>query len=336
MAEEYGVRLKVTADTADAEKSMDELLDRKARRVQDAAGAGGESAAAGGVSADSARRAGRAAGREFERAVSGGAAGKAIGRALAGFALHQGLGAAFSFARTPGADNTGVNRAQSAVSGALQFGTAGAMLGGPVGAAVGAALGGAFGLAQQLANERKERRETRVGMWQTAWQNNEGLLSGFGAEAQRRLLDRQGSRQARIEWLTANRKDVQARQVEARDRLAAFSGDRTSTEYTYLQGEFQRLSALSNRAVYDEMQERMSPLHDPYTASEFSDAFSRRGLTVGPAVDVASANGKVVDQQARMVDLLQRLVDASNAGAAANGERLTSALRDIFETTALQ
>ena len=57
MAEEYGVRLKVTADAADAEKSMDELLDRKARRVQDATGAGGESAAAGGVSADSARRA---------------------------------------------------------------------------------------------------------------------------------------------------------------------------------------------------------------------------------------------------------------------------------------
>ena len=44
MAEEYGVRLKVTADTAEAEKSMDQLLDRKARRVQDATGAGGESA----------------------------------------------------------------------------------------------------------------------------------------------------------------------------------------------------------------------------------------------------------------------------------------------------
>ena len=35
MAEEYGVKLKVTADTAEAEASMDKLLDRKARRVQE-------------------------------------------------------------------------------------------------------------------------------------------------------------------------------------------------------------------------------------------------------------------------------------------------------------
>ena len=33
MAEEYGVRLKVTADTAEAEKSMDQLLDRKIGRA---------------------------------------------------------------------------------------------------------------------------------------------------------------------------------------------------------------------------------------------------------------------------------------------------------------
>ena len=336
MAEEYGVKLKVTADTAEAEASMDQLLDRKARRVQDATGAGGESAAPGGVSADSAKKAGRAAGQEFERTVSGGGAGKAIGKALAGFALHQGLGAAFAFARTPGADNTSVSRAQSTLSGALQFGTAGAMMGGPAGAVIGAALGGAFGLAQQLARERQERRETRVGMWQTEWQTDEGLLAGFGAEAQRRLLGWQGSREARIEWLTANRQDLQARQRAAHDRLAAFSGDKTSTEYTYLQGEFQRLSTLYSRAVYDEYQERMSPLYDPYTASEFSDAFSRRGLTVGPSVDVASANGKVIELQERMVDLLQRIVDTSNAGAAANSERLSAVLRDIFETTGLQ
>ena len=37
-----------------------------------------------------------------------------------------------------------------------------------------------------------------------------------------------------------------------------------------------------------------------------------------------------------MVYLLQRIVDTSNAGAAANGERLGAVLRDIFETTGLQ
>ena len=157
-----------------------------------------------------------------------------------------------------------------------------------------------------------------------------------GAEAQKRLLGWQGSREARIEWLTSNRRDLQARQKESADRLAAFSGDQTSTAYTYLQGEYQRLSTLYNRALYDEDLERMSPLYDPYTASEFSDAFSRRGLTVGPSVDVASANGKVIELQERMVDLLQRIVDASNAGAAANGERLDAVLRDIVETTGLQ
>lgn len=37
-----------------------------------------------------------------------------------------------------------------------------------------------------------------------------------------------------------------------------------------------------------------------------------------------------------MVSLLQRLVDMSNSGAAANGERLGEALREIVAATALR
>ena len=337
MAEEYGVRLKVSADTEEARQQMDELLDRKAQRVQDATGTGtSQPQSVVGVSVDGARRAGRAAGQEFEKTVSKGPTGAMIGKALAGFVLHQGIGTALSLARTVGGDNTNLNRAQASISGAIQYGTMGAMVGGPWGAVIGGALGAGAGLFGAYGKEREDRQNTRVGMWQNAWQNSEGVLAGFGAMAQQRLLGWQGSRENRIEWLATNRQDLQARQRKAADDLSSFSGDKTSTRYAYLQGEYQRLSSQYNQALSAEMTERMKPLYDPYGASDFSDAFSRRGLNVGASVDIQSANEKIIDQQAQMVSLLQRLVDMSNSGAAANGERLGEALREIVAATALR
>lgn len=346
--EEYGVRLKVTADTADAKEKLDELIDEKSRRVQDAVqaldGGGARPArpaspsapASSGAADPGLRRSGRDFGKGFSEEVARGAAGKAIGKAFAGFVLHQGIGTAFSFARTAGGDNLAVDRAQSLASGALQFGTMGAMMGGPVGAAVGALVGGISGLASQLGREREQRQQTRMGMWQTVYQGNQQTLSGLGAIAQRRLLDWQGSRENRIDWLAHNREDLRARRNDASRRLADFGGDTSSAEYQVLQGEFQRLNGQYNAALSEEMQERMTPLRELYDAGDFADALSKRGLSVGPTVDVGSANEKVIEQQEKMVGLLQKIVDQANAGAGSTGAGLNGILHDIIDQTVLR
>lgn len=338
MADEYGIKLKVTADTADAQKELDRLLEAKSKRVQEAAaaaaGGGAASSSPSGGSSDAGRKAGVAAAQEFNRAASagsrktgrdiakgfgdeaaGGAAGRAIGKAVAGFAMQQIVGTAFASARTPGGDNTNVDRAQSAVSGALQYGTMGAMLGGPWGAAIGALVGGVSGLAGQLAAERQQRQEVRNG-YRMQWnQANESTLAGWGSMAKSRLLDWQGSREGRLEWLAENRMDTARAVNAAQAKMESVAGmDKTSNEFVRAQQDLSRAMAAYQTAVNDEAQERMRPLYDPYSVGDFGDSMGARGLFVGPQVDVAGANDKVIEQQTRMVDLLQKLVDLSNQG----------------------
>ena len=336
MADEYGIRLKVTADTADARKEIDSLLEAKSRRVQEAAAAATGGAApspgAGGASGSSgrdwevqilrvgnetkkaAKEAGRAQSQTFTKEVKDANLGGLIGKAAAGFIVHQVAGTAFSLARTAGADNTGVDRAQGAFMGA----GAGALMGarfGPWGAAIGAAVGGVSGLVNQLAGERQQRQEVQNG-YRMQWnQANESTLTGWGNMAKSRLLDWQGSRAGRLEWLEGNRMSTARALNAAQAKMDSVAGmDKTSNEFVKAQQDLSRAMTAYQTAVNDEAQERMKPLYDPYSVGDFGDSMGSKGLFVGPQVDVAGANDKVIEQQTRMVDLLQKLVDLSNQG----------------------
>ena len=342
-AEEYGVRLKVSADTEEARRELDSLLEEKSRRVKEAAaaasgasGSGGGSARTVEITADTVRIDGgpESAGarvprdRQSQRADSdpGGISGRAVAKALAGFALHQGMQSAFAWARTPGADNTNVDRAQGAISGAVQFGTMGAMVGGPWGAAVGALVGGVSGLVQKLGEERQRREQAYQGMNDAARGANEGLLGQLGAEAQRRLLAGMGGEE-RSAWLTSQRNDLQRKMDEARARFAAVAGgDPESEEYRYRQAEWHRLVGAYGQSLLAENVDRLGDAATPWRSGDFADSFQRRGMTVGPQVDLSAANSGIVEQQTRMVDLLQKLVDLANAGAGRGGENLDAAL----------
>ena len=336
MAEEYGIRLKVTADTADAQKELDKLLEAKSRRVQEAAAAatggaapgssGGASGASGrgdwevqilrvGTEAKkAAKEAGRVQAQNFTREVKDANIGGLIGKAAAGFILHQAASTAFSFARTAGGDNSGVDTAEGVFMGA----GAGALMGakfGPWGAAIGALVGGVSALAGQAAAERQQRQEVANG-YRMQWnQSNESTLTGWGETAKARLLDWQGSREGRLEWLKGNRLDTARALNAAQARMDAVAGmDKTSNEFVKAQQNLSRAMSAYHTAVNDEAQERMKPLYDPYTVGSFGDSMGAKGLSVGPQVDVASANDRVIEQQTRMVDLLQKLVDLSNQG----------------------
>ena len=86
MAEEYGIRLKVTADTAEAKSEIDSLLDEKRKRVQDAVGGvSSGSSADGKILPDAAaRNAGREIGKSVNRELAKNVAGKAIGKIVGG------------------------------------------------------------------------------------------------------------------------------------------------------------------------------------------------------------------------------------------------------------
>lgn len=354
MAEEYGIKLRVTADTAEAKKQMDDLLERKAEKVREAAagsgvGGGATSSSPSGASSDAGKKTGAAAAQEFNRAAAagakktgrdiaksfgdeagGGASGRAIGKAIAGFAMHQIVGTAFAAARTPGGDNANIDRAQSAASGAMQYGTMGAMLGGPWGAAIGAALGGITGLVGQLTEERQRAGRDRQGMREQAYGSDRAVLDAIGGQAKSRLLDWQGSRDARVEWLSGNTKKVEG---EYRKAIAAFNAvagrDPESEEYKSRKAEFDRLTNAYAGARIEEYSERMKPMYDAYRSADFSDAFAKRGLGAGAQVDVTGANSEIIKNQERQEAALNKIVDIMNAWSSRQGGNVNEALNAI-------
>lgn len=209
-------------------------------------------------------------------------------------------------------------------------------MGGPAGAAIGAVVGGLQGLIGQLGKEREDSMKTAASARMTALSADSSALSALGADARGRLLQWQGSRENRIEWLSGNRESLYERLRDSRRRLEGFGGDVGSQEYAYLKSNYERVSGEYATALVAEQRERMSPLYDPYGSGDFADSFSRRGLGVGPVVDVSSANDRIIEQQTRMVDLLQRIVDASNAGVGMGSQRLEDVLRDISDATRIQ
>lgn len=309
-SEEYGVKLKVTADTAEAQQMMDELIQQNQKRVQQSVSPSDGGGASGGINP---KNAGKKLGQAFNQEVSG-KSGTAIGKAIAGFILHQGLGAVLSSQRVVGGDNRNVDRAQAGFGGAMQFGTIGAMLGGPAGAVIGALLGGMTGLFSQYGKERQERQAAFLSRVESQRGAKEGALGSIGSMAASNLVDWQGDRESRIAWMSDYRNKIGNQLFEARFKTSNFNGDVNSTEYKHLAENEQRLQGLYYKSMNEEMDMRMDRLYDPFSGAEFTDNFSKRGLSVGAQVDVGSVNQKIVDQQQQMVDCLEKLVDLAIAG----------------------
>ena len=252
-------------------------------------------------------------------------AGKAIGKAVAGFVAHQVAGIAFEGMRTYGADNTNVDRAQATVGGALQYGTMGAMVGGPWGAAIGALVGGVTSLVGQLQKEANQRAAVDQGIRMSNWQSAEGATAGIGKTALNALLDRAWTGNGgRAEILRGQAKDTFGQYQAARRRFDAAAGwDQDSEAFKVRQADFQRAQQAYFGALQDYANERIAGIGNakPYEAGEFSDAFSSRGMYVGPQVDAAGVNDKLGDRMQEQISLLRQLVDISTQGAGYQNER---------------
>ena len=335
---DYEVKLRVDADAAEAKKDLDEIEARgeRVKRTLEADGDGGgkaprghgrETGAArdvggggGGGGGKGPRAQGREMGDEFSRV-----AGKAIGKAIAGFVAHQVSGIVFEGMRTYGADNTNVDRAQSAVGGAIQYGTIGATVGGPWGAAIGVLVGGITGLVGQLQKEKNQKAAVDQGIRMSNWSAAGGATAGIGRSALGALLDRAWTGNGgRGEILRGQVKDTLGVYRDARRRFDEASGwDQNSEAFKARQADFQRTQQAYFGAATEWANEKIGSIGNakPYEAAEFGDAFGARGMYMGPQVDAASVNDKLGDRMQEQIGLLRQLVDISNQGAGYQNER---------------
>ena len=311
---DYEVKLRVDSDADKAKQDLDEI-EARGQRIKRTLGGGG-----GGGGGKSPRQHGRDMGDEFSKV-----AGRAIGKAIAGFVAQQVSGLVFEGMRTYGGDNTNVDRAQATVGGAMQYGTMGAMVGGPWGAVIGALVGGVTSLVGQLQKERQRRAAVDQNIRMSNWQAAEGATSGIGKSALGALLDRawsgNGGRAQILRWQA---KDAFAQYGDARRRFEEASGwDQNSEAFKVRQADFQGAQQAYFGALQDYANEKIAGIGSarPYEAGEFGDAFSSRGMYVGPQVDVASVNDTLGNQMQEQVNLLRQLVDISNQGAGYQNER---------------
>lgn len=311
---DYEVKLRVDSEADKAKQDLDEI-EAKGQRIKRTLGGGG-----GGGGGKSPRQHGRDMGDEFSKV-----AGRAIGKAIAGFVAHQVSGLVFEGMRTYGGDNTNVDRAQATVGGAMQYGTMGAMVGGPWGAVIGALVGGVTSLVGQLQKERQRRAAVDQNIRMSNWQAAEGATSGIGKSALGALLDRAWSGNGgRAQILRGQAKDAFAQYKDARRRFEEASGwDQNSEAFKVRQADFQGAQQAYFGALQDYANEKIAGVGSakPYEGSEFGDAFSSRGIYIGPQVDVASVNDSLGDRMTEQVNLLRQLVDISNQGAGYQNER---------------
>lgn len=311
---DYEVKLRIDADADKAKQDLDEI-EAKGQRIKRTLGGGG-----GGGGGKSPRQHGREMGEELSKV-----AGRAIGKAVAGFVAHQVSGLVFEGMRTYGGDNTNVDRAQAAVGGAMQYGTMGAMVGGPWGAAIGALVGGVTSLVGQLQKEKRQRAAVDQNIRMSNWQAAEGATSGIGKSALGALLDRAWTGDGgRAKILREQAKSAFGNYQDARSRFEKASGwDPNSEAFKVRQADFQGAQQAYFGALQEYANEKIAGAGSarPYEAGELGDAFSARGMYVGPQVDVASVNDVLGDRMQEQVNLLRQLVEISNNGAGYQNER---------------
>lgn len=340
MATEYDLRLVVDADTSEAQRKLDALGNGQGARrpspeqaapAPSAPGAtGGGRRPASGVPAEPSPAAREAADRvrgerartvggrgaaaeagEFGRAA-GDVAGRMIGKAVAGFVAHQIAGTVFEAMKTPGGDNRAVNMAEAGVGGALQYGTMGAMIAGPVGAAVGALSGALAGLAQEAVRQEKAvaARNLEIAKADHSRARDTPIRASDQAFAQ--SLEMAGGWRQRVAMLRARRDEIadgegkwSVRSLES--ELKGFAPESAASQMLAADLETQkgRVAALDAQLVQEGLPWQPGRLD----AGSVTDAWARRGIGIGAAVDVSQVNDRIMSEVQDCRRLLERIAD---------------------------
>lgn len=236
--------------------------------------------------------------------------GKSLAMFATGMALHQGFGAlTHALGIIPGqkqnASMLGTIGGQ-AIAGA----TAGMMVGGPIGAAIGAGIGTATGAITALADAAKNARDALNSIREGA----RGQVFSMGMKRQDAHFERMlsGMNREQREEAIAERAtqlrfgdgDASIRNLENWLSKAAKLGKTDTAEYA------------EKTRLLDQQRARVAHLQDLddqnwfgnlpglIQESSVSDSIQKMGGVVGPTVNVADAN-------TRMIDLLQQILESS-------------------------
>lgn len=319
---EYDLKLVVDADTTEAQRKLDAL-------------GGGASAEGGkpptGTPAPSASPEAEAAAARVRRVRAGSdgrptlsnnpddfgrkageIAGRAIGKAVAGFLAHEVAGTVFANLKAPGADNRTVEKAESAVGGALRYGTMGAMLGGPWGAAIGGVVGAGVGYYQEQTRQKKaaeaEENATRI----SDYARRRDTAIGASDSAFSRSLDLAGGWRRRLEAMRARREEIATgsgptsiRSLEGFLRGADPNARNTIELKGILEAQKNRVASLDRQIL----EEGLSVAPGRMEAGSVTDSWAKRGVQVGAQVDVAQVNEKIMGEVQSCRALLEKIAN---------------------------
>ena len=328
MATNYDLKLVVDADTSEAQRKLDAL-------------GGGASAPGGGSGAPiptptpaaeeaaaRVRRARESLGggssggsghqpQEFGRAA-GDVAGKMIGKAVAGFMAHEVAGAIFNGLKTPGGDNRTVNKAESAVGGALRYGTMGAMLGGPLGAIIGSLAGAGMGYFQENQRQKKAVEVRDQAERVSDYSRNRDTAFGAADSAFGKSLELAGGWRQRQEMIRARRDEIESgsgswsiRNLKETLRGLDPESDRGKVVAANLEMQKSRVAQL-DRQLLDEGLAVAPSRMDP---ASVADSWAKRGVQVGAQVDVAQVNEKIMGEVQSCRSLLEKIANMTNDGS---------------------
>lgn len=297
------VKFTVVADTRAAKGELSDL-EKAAERVQNAANRGGGGGGGGGGNPP--RPGGE--GEEF-----GKAAGKQIGKALAGFMAREASGILFNELRRRGIGGDSLDIWQGALGGALAFGTTGAMIGGPWGAAIGGGLGAAAG-GIKVWQEQEELKQKQIddindssdyrAMDITAWTQSAAInkLIQLAPKADRynTIVHYQEEATDRADSL----RKIMMEKIEEGEDQSSLSFKALAFWTKNAEGMVKGL----NQAAMSELMDMAKPFSPPDIAV---DAFARRGLYAGAMVTPDAYQGEISQSVKRAVDLLEKLVEAS-------------------------
>ena len=322
MATNYDLKLVVDADTSEAQRKLDAL-------------GGGASAPGGGTGApalsttpaaeEAAARVRRAreglgggssggAGRqpqEFGRAA-GDVAGKMIGKAVAGFMAHEVAGTIFNGLKTPGGDNRDVNAAESAVGGALRYGTMGAMLGGPIGAIIGSLAGAGMGFFQERQRQQKAIDARDQSIRVADYSRTRDTAVGAADSAFGQSLELAGGWRRRQEMIRARRDEIASGQgawsiENLKNELKGLDpeSDRGKVVAANLEMQKNRVAQLDRQLV----DEGLAVAPGRLEPGDVMDSFAKRGIQVGAQVDVAQVNEKIMGEVQSCRALLEKIAN---------------------------
>ena len=231
---------------------------------------------------------------------------------MAGFLAHEVARTVFDNIKTPGGDNRTANKAESAVGGALRYGTMGAMLGGPLGAIVGGVVGGGIGYLQEQTRQQKSVEARDQAERVADYSRTRDTAIGASDSAFARSLDMSGGWRQRLDMMRARRDEIASGDgtwsiKNLKEQLKGLDPEsgRGKVVAANLETQKNRVASLDQQIL----QEGLAVAPSRLEPGDVGDSWSKRGIGIGATVDVSQVNEKIMGEVQSCRALLEKIAN---------------------------